>query len=513
MGQPNLARRKYAETGLYAFGDAYFQHYFTEPCGEFHKELCRNLELALRPLGRLVGAIPREHTKSSWGTVILAICAACRRLKCKPVGRKTVGPYIRIWSATEQEAKQKLENIRVEFESNQALKDDYGQDIEPMKEASGAPVRWNDLGLLLNNGVLIESRVFLTKARGMRYRNIRPSIDILDDPENDSDVENKKWRDRATNWVNTALLNGLDSETGSLIWLGTILHRDSVLMRVLKPARGEKADWIRMNRRAIEKDENGDPRALWPERWPLKKLQLKKMEIGSLAFAKEYLNDPVDPDAQRFKREWYRTFDLGKLEWKDGVWTLPDPFGAGRRALYTVLTCDPAIGEDRHHDYSAYGVIGAMWHPERATPLRFILHIERARIGPLGQIQRITSLYERWHPTRIGIEKYAAGQVFGPQALQSGLPVVPIGGDNASKHRRIDASAIPVENGWVYLPDGAAWVEDYLEEAESYPSGEHDDQLDVVAYAMDLTAGQRGDCFYSSPRRNTRTTNLRVVGW
>src|SRR5271166_6508100 len=41
-----------------------------------------------------------------------------------------------------------------------------------------------------------------------------------------------------------------------------------------------------------------------------------------------------------------------------------------------------------------------------------------------------------------------------------------------------------IENGFVFLPDEAAWLADYVSELTTFPAGRHDDQVDSTARAL-----------------------------
>ncbi|MDG6356030.1 hypothetical protein QAA22_11710, partial [Glaesserella parasuis] len=62
----------------------------------------------------------------------------------------------------------------------------------------------------------------------------RPDLVILDDIENDEQVRNPEQRDKLHNWLKKTVLP-LGSADGKLdvIYIGTILHYDSVLNRTL----------------------------------------------------------------------------------------------------------------------------------------------------------------------------------------------------------------------------------------------------------------------------------------
>src|ERR1700692_2597721 len=42
-----------------------------------------------------------------------------------------------------------------------------------------------------------------------------------------------------------------------------------------------------------------------------------------------------------------------------------------------------------------------------------------------------------------------------------------------------------IESGFVYLPDKAAWLAEYLHELTTFPKGKYDDQTDSTSQALD----------------------------
>ncbi|EIL0378484.1 hypothetical protein LOS40_001800, partial [Campylobacter jejuni] len=121
-----------------------------------------------------------------------------------------------------------LEAIKAELEDNPHLKLDF-------PEVVGIGKTWRVGEFVSNNGVKIKAFGSGKRLRGVRYGVKRPDLVILDDLENDTNVRSKDQRDKLEDWVDEAVLN-LGSADGSLdvLYIGTILHNDSVLSRKLK---------------------------------------------------------------------------------------------------------------------------------------------------------------------------------------------------------------------------------------------------------------------------------------
>ena len=49
---------------------------------------------------------------------------------------------------------------------------------------------------------------------------------------------------------------------------------------------------------------------------------------------------------------------------------------------------------------------------------------------------------------------------------------------------RLHAQTATIENGFVWLPEEAPWLADYLAGFAAFPRGRHDDQVDSTAQAL-----------------------------
>jgi predicted phage terminase large subunit-like protein len=315
-------------------------------------------------------------------------------------------------------------------------------------------------------------------------------------------------RGKLRRWVDQALLNALDVDRGSIVWLGSLLHHDCVLAQKMKQHE-EKDEGGRM------KDEDGSslppssfilhPMAgswrtlrlpaisdegmpLWPERWNSAKLSARRAEIGERAFAQEYQNQPVSLSEQVFKPELFGTYDPAGLTYRAGEWSLDGV------PLTVAVGVDPAIGEQAQHDWFAAVVLGlvrageAGWQlhdGQGALPLVYVLDVLRLKRPFAEQLSQLTALARRWLPRVIGIEAVAYQAALAQAAWDAGLPVQSVSG-TSRKYARIEAAAVHQADGRMLLPIAGAWVAAFRQEAAEYPAGSHDDQLDALARALEV---------------------------
>ncbi|MGA7381223.1 MAG: phage terminase large subunit [Terriglobales bacterium] len=50
---------------------------------------------------------------------------------------------------------------------------------------------------------------------------------------------------------------------------------------------------------------------------------------------------------------------------------------------------------------------------------------------------------------------------------------------------RMNSITSTIENGFVHIPEKAAWLGEFLHELTSFPNGKHDDQADSTSQALD----------------------------
>lgn len=463
---PDLERIKTASISLFHFGMTYFPHLMPQKSGDLHIELCGRIERALLPGCRLAGALPREHAKTTWGTTIVT----CKEI-CDEDSRKD---NILIIGANEQESESKLLNVRFELEENPALLEDYGEQIKPKMMRSGTTAKLARSQMILNNGFQLSARPFMAKLRGAIFRASRYKLVILDDPENDRDVQITRRIHEGRDWVNSVLINSMDSNEGSIIWLGTILGAGALL-----PWAMAKPGWDNIKYEALLAD--GEP--LWPERWPKKKLAKRRHEIGEPAWQKEFMNNPINPETALWTADCWRYYDIDKLTFEGGRVFVGDP---GKGILLDVYAgFDPAVGKDRKNDYSAWYVAGI----HRASRNIYVLQVGREKVPAGKQIKRMGSLYLRWLPRRFAVESVAFSHLLA-DAAQREVPNIDALQPVGSKGERTEGFALHFQQNRVYLPaklktigmnsflDPLPSVVTFQNEALAWPKGSNDDELD-----------------------------------
>jgi hypothetical protein len=201
--------------GLQAWARRYLAPYFTKPASALHRWLTGELNtLHLRRGTRLDIIAPRGAAKSTWASFAYPLWVALH-------GHER---YIEIISDTTGQAWLWLEAIRNELETNEGLAGDY-------PDVCGTGDVWRQERIRLRNGVLIEALGTGSKIRGRRNRAERPSLIIVDDPENEDHVTSPDRREKTWRWFTRAVMNAGTPQTNILV-LGTTLQRECLVLRL-----------------------------------------------------------------------------------------------------------------------------------------------------------------------------------------------------------------------------------------------------------------------------------------
>lgn len=313
-----LAQRRAGGRRMEAWCYSYLGELFYADAGDFHRRLYGDVEALLWKLpldgdqvyDSAAIACPRGHGKSTLLSIGLPLWVA---LEWQSMPHFKRAPYIVIVSDTADQAKARLADIRDQLEGNDALIARYGYQGPELREGRTPggrrrqPRKWTQYDLELANGVIIRAMGQGSKrVRGLVRKGRRPSLLLVDDLENDEAVETDTQRDKLRRWFTNALIpTGLEGELVTVV-LGTILHADALLSRLLS---AEHFPTFLKRRYAALVNEQGAPdsygtRPLWPEYWTLAALEARRAKIGSLAFAQEYLNIPIDDAAAVFRQVW-----------------------------------------------------------------------------------------------------------------------------------------------------------------------------------------------------------------
>ena len=473
------------------FGRIYTPEYFRSATPPFHRELMATTLAAERTGRGVVLAAPRNHAKSSLFSFLYPLwCAVYRRKR-----------FIVILSSSGTQAELFADAIKKEIEQNDLLKadfgslcgDDYGLQwrntdmliAHPRRNAQGQ-IEQDRLGHPVAAAtVRIVARGAGASVRGLRSRAYRPDLIVADDLETDELVATADQRLKLRNWWNRAVKPLGDPGVSQTVIIGTILHHDSLLAHLLS-----RTDVYTTH---IYKAIQADGTALWPERLSRETLEQLRREIGSLAFAQEYLNEPMDPATQVFKPAWWHWYTAADVAYDEatGHWQYQG------QPLEIYAACDPAL---QGTDEFVTIVIGLT-----ADRRVIVLDFWAGHIDFPAQAQRLKDLDRDWLPRTLGIEANAYQMALVQHVRREMLsPIRPLTHTQSqgTKQRRIVAISPYVEAGQILLraatetepgtmiPEigvkchAQQWP--LLKQASQFPLAAGDDRVDALAMALEV---------------------------
>ena len=270
------------------WGMFFCERHFGMPSPWFHSEVlkyCNNTRY-------LAVAAPRESSKSTLLTFLYpAHAIALKRYH-----------FIIIVMNTYAKAAGALSSIKDEFKTNEKLKNTYGVQFE--KDSEGDTIFIHPDGFKIR--VLCKGHEQIGSVRGEKFGPFRPDLIIGDDLEDDTMVRSRDRRENLKSEFDNALIPAGDRKLCKYIFIGTILHDDSLMAKLVAPetyTEYEKLFYIARN--TIK----GKQVSLWKEKWDVEWLNdLEKRSPD--VFAKEYQNDPVFGAKRKFHKEDFRYWTI-----------------------------------------------------------------------------------------------------------------------------------------------------------------------------------------------------------
>ena len=459
--------------GYEYFVNTYFPHYVrSSEKSELHEFLFSRLpEILQQPEGiNEADAAPRGEAKSTLVTRLFSLWTVITGAK----------KFIVIAMDSIDQAYPMLEAIKAELEFNPRLKTDF-------PEMCGQGRVWQAGTIVTASNVKIQVFGSGKKMRGMVHGAFRPDLAILDDIENDEMVRNPDQRDKLEMWLKQTVLQlGAVGTKFDVIYIGTILHYDSVLNRTLNnpfwhgikfkamkrwPDRMDLWDrWEELFRNDGEmvaeafyqanKDEmERGAVTSWAARGVLALMKIRARD-GHATFDSEYQNDPVAGEAAPFANS------LNFWVNRDSDWIF---YGA----------CDPSLGKaGNSRDPSALCIGG---YNRRTGVLDVVEALIKKRL-PDKIISDIIELQRRYRCVLWGIETVQFQEFLKTELVKrgaaAGIPIPARGiKPSADKLLRIESLQPYMQNGQIRLHASQSTL---IDQFRHFPMADHDDGPDAV---------------------------------
>jgi predicted phage terminase large subunit-like protein len=243
---------------------------------------------------------------------------------------------------------------------------------------------------------------------------------------------------------------------GAIILVNTRWHEDDLDGRLDQAQLAGGDQWEILDLPAILS--TGE--ALWPEKYPLEKLEKIRSVIGTRDWSALYQQQPAPDEGDYFKRDWFKYYTERPAN------------------LRIYGTSDYAVTE-AGGDYTVHLVFGVdpedniflldLWRDQKTTEHwieavidQMLFHKPMMWAEEQGQIIK-------------GVGPFLAKRMRERKCYVRREQVISAV-DKPTRSRSIQGRT---SMGKVYLPQGAPWVADFIAELLLFPAGKHDDQVDA----------------------------------
>jgi predicted phage terminase large subunit-like protein len=291
---------------------------------------------------------------------------------------------------------------------------------------------------------------------------------LIDDPikdreEADSEIIRQKVWDWYTSTAYTRLMPG-----GAVIIIQTRWHEDDLVGRLREAEKAGGDQWEVLHLPAIQGGE-----ALWPEWYPLDKLERIKGAIGPRDWQALYQGNPTPEEGNFFKREMFDYYD------------------APPEYVRTYGASDYAVTDDAG-DYTCHGVIGVDPNDDI-----YVLDWWRKQTESDVWVDQMLDMMEERQTLMWAEESGQIIKSLGPfiakrqreRKIYGMREQFPSAVDKPTRARSIQARASMRP---ILLPRNAEWTGDLLSEMLAFPAGKHDDQVDVFSLVGRMLAALAG---------------------
>lgn len=323
---------------------------------------------------------------------------------------------------------------------------------------------------------------------------------IVDDLMMADEAFSPTARESVRRWFDNTLISRLnDKRSGAIISIQQRLHEDDLPAYLLEkgydslilPAIAEKDEKIPIGGGRFHHRRVGD--LLHPAREDEAVLANTRRQMGPQAFAAQYQQNPVLPEG-----------NLVRIEWFERVDELPER----EQCQMIVQSWDTGMSDNPSSDPSVCLTWG--WYEERWH----LLDVLRERLAYPDLRRAVLRQKNRWKADHVIIEDAGSGkslwQDFHAERRARGREAFTphMARPWASKEERLIGQTGQLEAGMCVLPNEAPWLDTFIAELRAFPSGKHDDQVDALSQFLEFAMNSKA--WLHEPRDPVTGRKLRI---
>ena len=341
---------------------------------------------------------------------------------------------------------------------------------------------WAKSEIELKDGTMIVCKGTGQQLRGIKHGNQRPTLIILDDPEDENNTKTAEAMESNLRWLLQSAVPSLDPGKGRLAIIGTPIHQRCIV-ETLKDMSG----WDNL----LYKPDLDNNKALWESWLPVEQLKVKKREFESInrlsIFYREYMCEVVGDEDQLFKESYINYYE-GKLTHNEDGNAFLDLTYLNhkdineKRPVNVFMGVDPASSTRQTADYSTIVPVAIDNEGNR-----FVLSYYRKRATPMSLAEGIIEYFKIYKPEKVRIEsvgyqemlrEYVRARCDEKGIFISGLEIKE--SPRNSKSSRLETMEPYFAQDKFYMRKD---MQELKDELLLYPRGKHDDLLDGLYYA------------------------------
>ena len=301
-------------------------------------------------------------------------------------------------------------------------------------------------------------------------------LGVIDDPiKGRKEANSLTVRDGVWDWFTDDFLTRFSEDAGLLCIL-TRWHIDDPIGRLIKNNPDVKVLTYPATATQNEKHRK-EGEALFPEHKSIDFLLERKSVMDTTSWLSLYQQSPIVVGGELIKGEWFKRYTtLPKLEYKK-------------------IFADTAQKKGKHNDYTVFECWGY------ADGNIYLIDLVRKKMES-PELRRTANDFWNKHAQsdngrlrEMCIEDKASGTgLIQDIKAHDKIPIKAIQ-RNIDKLMRVQDVLTYIENGYVFIPENASFVSDFIAECEAFTADDahdHDDQIDPLCDAIDNMIAKRG---------------------
>lgn len=292
---------------------------------------------------------------------------------------------------------------------------------------------------------------------------------IVDDPLKPDDANSLLKLEKVKEWYETTLSNRVNNPNVPIIIIMQRLHTDDLVGCIEQNLFKDRDEWTFLKIQAMDEDTKV---SFWEDYYPVSRLEQMKSS-NKAYFYSQFQQDPIIKGGNLIKYDWF--------QW----WTvLPE-------LSHLIITVDTAQKTKEINDFT----VMQCWAVAKNKDL-YLLDMIRGKFEAPQLRQTAKTFYHKWDNykrdervirlRKMHIEDKSSGSSLIQDLRQDKLKI----GDiqrNTDKVSRVMDFSPHIEAQQVYLNESVKDVQELISECLAFPNGKHDDTIDPMMDAIELT--------------------------